>query len=104
MVFGAAGFDWDGANRAKCQKHGVTIAAIEAMFQKPIAVFPNPRHSRTEERFIAIGKDEDSHAVLAVFTMRTRDLRTLIRLISARYMHKKEVEHYEKEAAKIKDR
>jgi len=104
MVFGTAGFDWDGANRAKCQQHGVPIAAIEAMFHRQIAVFPNPRHSRTEERFIAIGKDDNGRAILTVFTMRTRDRRTLIRPISARYMHKKEVEYYETEAAKIKER
>jgi uncharacterized DUF497 family protein len=26
------GFDWDSGNRAKCQKHGVSIAEIESLF------------------------------------------------------------------------
>ena len=34
-----------------------------------------------------------------VFTLRKRGVETLIRPISARYMHKKEVQHYEKETA-----
>jgi ribonuclease toxin BrnT of type II toxin-antitoxin system len=50
-----AGFDWDEANRGKCQKHGVSVDEIEAAFQKPIAVVPDPRHSQREERFKAIG-------------------------------------------------
>ncbi len=50
-----AGFDWDGGNRDKCQQHGVTIAAIEAAFARPIAVVPDPAHSRAEERFKAVG-------------------------------------------------
>ena len=51
-----AGLEWDEANRAKCQKHGVSLASIEAMFRGPIAVFPDPFHSRQEERFKAIGQ------------------------------------------------
>jgi uncharacterized DUF497 family protein len=37
-----AGIEWDHANRDKCRKHGVPIAAIEAAFHRPIAVFPDP--------------------------------------------------------------
>jgi hypothetical protein len=28
-----AGFDWDDANRSKCQTHGVPIAEIEGVFK-----------------------------------------------------------------------
>lgn len=28
-----AGFDWDLGNRAKCAKHGVTVAEIEGLFR-----------------------------------------------------------------------
>jgi len=35
-----AGFDWDEGNRSKCQKHGVSPAAIEDIFRRPIAVLP----------------------------------------------------------------
>ena len=30
--FRVSGFDWDEGNRAKCQKHGLTVAHIEALF------------------------------------------------------------------------
>jgi hypothetical protein len=55
MAVAVSGFDWDSGNRAKCRKHGVSIADIEATFARPIAVFPDPAHSRVEERFKAIG-------------------------------------------------
>jgi uncharacterized DUF497 family protein len=92
-----AGFDWDHGNRAKCRKHGVSIAEIEALFARPIAVFPAPAHSRREERFKVIGSTEEGRYVFLVFTFRQRGTETFIRPISARYMHKKEVAHYEKE-------
>jgi len=99
MDIEVAGFDWDYGNRGKCRKHGVSIADIEALFRKPIAVFPDPAHSREEERFKAIGTTGRGRYVFLVFTLRKRGSETLIRPISARYMHRKEVEHYEKETA-----
>jgi uncharacterized protein len=94
-----AEFDWDEGNRSKCRKHGVSLAAIEAIFRRPISVFPDPPHSNTEERFMAIGKSKEGRGIFVVFTLRTQRGKRLIRPISARYMHKKEVDHYEKEAA-----
>jgi predicted DNA binding CopG/RHH family protein len=35
MAVPVAGFEWDDGNRRKCQVHGVSIAEIEAMFQRP---------------------------------------------------------------------
>jgi uncharacterized DUF497 family protein len=99
-----AGFEWDQANRDKCQKHGVSVEAIEAAFQKPIAVVPDPNHSAAEERFKAIGVTDEGRYVLIVFALRSRDGQTFIRPISARYMHRKEVRYYEETAAKTRDR
>jgi uncharacterized DUF497 family protein len=104
MPLAVAAFDWDAGNRDKCQKHGVSIAAIESLFHKPIAVFPDPAHSNCEERFKAIGRTEDGRSVLIVCTLRMRDGETLIRPISARYMRRKESEYYEKEAARTAQR
>ncbi|MFL9501466.1 BrnT family toxin [Rhodopseudomonas palustris] len=95
-----AGFDWELGNRAKCAKHGVTVAEIEGLFRGPISVFPDPAHSLSEERFKAIGRTETGRMVFVVFTLRTRSDRTLIRPISARYMHRKEIAAYEEEASK----
>lgn len=80
------------------------MAAIESLFQRPIAVLPDPVHSRGETRFKAIGKTDEGRHVLIVFTLRRRVGEIFIRPISARYMHAKEVKHYEKEAAKIEKR
>ena len=99
-----AGFDWDRANRDKCQAHGVSIAAIESAFRRPVAVVPDPRHSTAEERFKAIGVTDEGRHVLIVFTLRSRGRQAVIRPISARYMHRKEVRYYEETAAKTDDR
>lgn len=100
----AFGFDWDAANRAKCQKHGVPVSTIEAVFHGEVAAFPDPFHSQTEERFHAIGKTASGRGVFVVFTLRRREGKTLIRPISARYMHHKEIVYYEKETAKTEKR
>lgn len=90
-----AGFDWDDGNRAKCQKHGVTLAKIEAVFRYPHRLAPDLAHSTTETRFLAIGSGAGSRPVFVAFTLRRADCETLIRAISARYMHRHEIEFYE---------
>lgn len=99
-----AGFDWDEGNRSKCRHHGVSAAAIEELFRRPIAVLPDPVHSNSEERFKAVGRTSKGRGVFVVFTFRTRRGKRLIRPISARYMHKREVDHYEKETAAFQKR
>ncbi len=91
-----SGFDWDDGNRAKCRKHGVSTEMIERLFQQGLAILPDAAHSRDEKRFKAVGKTERGRAVFVVFTLRRRGGVVLIRPISARYMHRKEVELYEK--------
>ncbi len=104
MDLEVAGFEWDKGNRDKCQKHGVALAAIEGLFRGPLAVFPDPAHSGAEERFKAIGRTEDGRGVLIVFTLRKQRDGTRIRPVSARYMHRKEVAHYEKAVAQAEQR
>jgi uncharacterized DUF497 family protein len=99
-----AGIEWDDANRDKCRKHGVSLATIESLFRRPIAVVPDPAHSRGETRFKAIGRTDEGRGVFVAFTLRVREGETFIRPISARYMHAKEIDYYEKEAAKIEKR
>jgi uncharacterized protein len=99
-----AGFDWDEGNRKKSQEHGVSLMEIEAVFHGTVHVFPDPTHSRGEERFIAIGKTPAGRNVFIAFTLRTFVNEARIRPISARYMHRREVAHYEKEIAKTENR
>jgi uncharacterized protein len=104
MDRGVGGFDWDSANREKCRQHVVSVAEIESIFAYPIAVIPDPVHSCAEERFKAIGRTAEGRHLFVVFTLRGRDGAMVIRPISARYMHRKEVEYYEETASRIQNR
>src|ERR1700730_253454 len=97
MNLQANGFDWDKGNRAKCEKHGISTSVIESLFPRPLAMLPDAAHSQRERRFRAIGRTDKRRAVFIVFTLRRKGDELLIRPISARYMHKKEIEAYEKE-------
>jgi uncharacterized DUF497 family protein len=99
-----ASFDWDNANRAKCQKHGVSIDEIEALFRGTPKIAPDRKHSEREGRFLAVGRNSMGRPIFVVFTLREEGGRTHIRPISARYMHRKEVERYEKESTGFQDR
>ena len=98
------GFEWDAGNREKCHKHGLSVEEIESLFAGALTVFPDTDHSLDEERIKAIGRTTEGRHVFIVFTIRTRGGRRLIRPISARHMHKREIAHYEKEAAKTEKR
>ena len=97
------GFDWDDGNRTKCQKHGVSIAEIEALFMDAPRIAPDPKHSDDEDRMIAVGRTDAGRPVFVAFTIRTKN-RRLIRPVTARYMHAKEIAAYEKESAKTQNR
>ncbi len=90
------GFDWDEGNSQKCRKHGISTAQIETLFSRPVMMLPDTAHSGTEKRFWAIGKAGHRH-IFVVFTVRMKGGKRLIRPISARYMHKKEIARYEEE-------
>ena len=91
------GFDWDRGNKAKCQKHGLSIALIEGLFVRPLAIIPSTADSQGERRFCAVGRTGNGRRVFLVFTLRHKGDKQLIRPISARYMHGREIESYEKE-------
>jgi uncharacterized DUF497 family protein len=94
-----AGFDWDEGNLEKCQKHGVSVAEIEALLSSDPGVAPDPGHSEQEDRFIAVGRNVAVRPLFVAFTFRIKDDQRLIRPVSARYMHKKEIAGYETEGA-----
>ena len=88
-----AGFDWDKGNWPKCGKHGVSRAEIEEVFAGTPAVETDPFPE--EVRMRAIGKSATGRYVFVVFLLREIDGQTKLRPISARYMHQKEIAHYE---------
>jgi uncharacterized DUF497 family protein len=97
MIETISGFDWHDGDLEKCQEHGVSIEEIEGLFRRPHAIRVDLEHSLGEERLRAIGRSNKGRHVFLVFTIRERNGELLIRPISARYMHRKEVEYYEKE-------
>lgn len=88
------GFDWDDGNSRKNEKHGVTQAqAEEVFFNQPLLMLEDLRHREQEARFQALGKTLDGRLLHVTFTLRVGG--TLIRVISARDMHRKERSVYE---------
>jgi len=94
-----AGFDWDRGNLAKCAKHGVPHWEIEGLLRAGPAVAPDMAHSSHKQRFVAVGRNAGGRPLFVAFTVRERGGLRLIRPISARYMHKKEIEAYEKKGS-----
>lgn len=92
MLTKVAGFDWDEANLAKCQKHGVSIDEIEQIFINDPYWRWDTGHSHDEERFIAIGRPDNGRYAFVSFTFRFKVKSILIRPISARFMHKREID------------
>ena len=86
-------FEWDAGNWPKCGKHGVSRDEIEQVFLGKPAVMPDPHPD--EPRMRAIGKTQAGRYVFLVFMLRKSLGKTMLRPISARYMHQKEIDHYE---------
>lgn len=87
-------FEWDKWNLDKIYfKHGVTPKETEEVFiDDGSIVLPDIEHSQKEDRFIIVGKSLSKSDLFIIFTLRG----SKTRVISARRMHKKEVEQYAK--------
>ena len=90
-------FDWDeGNSRKSVDKHGVSRVEAEQVFvNEPLLVLADERHGRQEVRFHALGHTDAGRLLHVTFTLRHND--TVIRVISARPMHRKERLCYEEE-------
>jgi uncharacterized protein len=91
-----SGFDWDDGNVEKCQKHGVSVEDIESIFANAPLIGPDAAHSVTEPRMRAFGRGDSGRPIFVVFTLRLKDGEIYFRPISARYMHAKEVQRYDR--------
>jgi len=90
-----SGFDWDAGNARKSEdKHGVSMAEAEQVFfNAPLLMLQDLVHSQKELRIHALGKTDEGRELHISFTLRKAG--TLIRVISARDMHRKERAIYE---------
>ena len=89
------GFDWDAGNERKSlEKHAVSrFEAEQVFFNHPLLILVDKNHSQIEDRYHALGRTNNTRLLHIAFTLRTAD--TLIRVISARDMHRKERNIYE---------
>ena len=87
------GFQWDTGNADKnWELHRVSQAECEQVFfNRPIRVAPDQRHSNEGPRPAALGRTNDDRFLTVVFTVRG----TLVRVISARDMSRREWRMYE---------
>ena len=92
------GFEWDeGNNRKSVEKHDVSQAEAEQVFFNDLLlIFEDVGHSSREARLHALGRTEAGRLLHISFTLRSGG--KLIRVISARPMHRKERLRYEQEA------
>lgn len=87
-------FEWD-ANKAgsNLAKHGVSFEEAATVFGDPRSItIPDPAHSRTETRFIILGRSHRERLLVVIHTERGDS----IRVISARRASRHERKDYEK--------
>jgi len=86
------GFQWDEGNFLKnWERHEVRPGECEQVFfNRPLLVVPDDAHSNKEPRFYVLGQTDAARLLFLVFMIRG----SLIRVISARDMSRKEREVY----------
>lgn len=90
------GFNWDeGNSRKNSEKHSVSQSESEQIFfNEPLLILEDSKHSQDEARYHALGETDDGRRQHITFTLRADG--TLLRVISARDMHRKERAIYAK--------
>ncbi|MGC2079497.1 MAG: BrnT family toxin [Xanthobacteraceae bacterium] len=91
------GFEWDqGNSRKSIEKHDVSQAEAEQVFfNEPLLIVEDVSHSSYEIRLHGLGQTDAGRLLQISFTLRGNG--KLIRVISARTMHRKERLRYEQE-------
>ena len=83
------GFDWDAGNARKNDMHSVSAAEAEQVFfNAPLLLLEDAGRSQQERRLHALGRTDSERGLHISFTL--RQLNILIRVISARDLHRKE--------------
>ena len=89
-----SGFDWDAGNARKNDKYGVPAAEAEQVFfNSPLLLLEDAGHSQQERRLHALGKTDNGRGLHITFILRQSG--ALIRVISARDLHRKERDIYD---------
>jgi uncharacterized DUF497 family protein len=88
-----AGFQWDegNADKNRITHHVENWECEQVFFNAPLLILGDLKHSATEKRWAGFGHTDDGRLLVVVFTKRG----SLIRIISARDMNRKERKFYE---------
>ena len=95
------GFDWDKGNVSKnLVSHKVFhFEAEQIFFNQPLFITEDEKHSQDEKRSYCLGKSDNNRLLYVSFTLR----KSLIRIISARDMSRKERKKYNENKKKDSD-
>ena len=91
-------FEWDPQKaRSNVRKHKINFERAATIFRDPnLLSIPDKEHSKSEERWITIGIDENGVVLVISHIFRKSSVRVAtIRLISARKATKPEVKQHE---------
>ena len=85
-------FEWDPRKaEANAAKHGVSFDEAVTVFLDPNALDgPDLQHSKTELRFLRLGRAADGRLLIVAYTLRRSGDAETIRLISARRASRRE--------------
>jgi uncharacterized DUF497 family protein len=88
-------FEWNPEKaKANFRKHRVSFAEAATVFGDPLSItIYDPDHSKSEDRYLTVGKTERGRAVVVAHTDRSH--RT--RIVSARELTRAERKDYEEE-------
>jgi uncharacterized protein len=93
---GCTGFDWDDGNLDKnWESHRVPFWEAEEIFFNEPLIMADREHLEQEVRYLVLGQTDSGRLLFISFTVR----RSLIRVISARDMTRREVRTYEQSKA-----
>jgi len=97
LLDACTGFEWNNGNVEKnWERHRVAFwEAEEVFFNEPLVIRTDREHAASEPRYLALGRTESGRLLFLSFTVR----RSLIRIISARDMTRKEARIYERTKA-----
>lgn len=83
-------------NKSNQKKHRLSFEKAQQVFDDPLQVSIQDRHSNGEERWQTIGIIDGLAIVLVAHTLQDNEGNEIIRIISARKATKRECQHYEK--------
>ncbi len=83
-------------NKSNQKKHGLSFEKAQQVFDDPLQINIQDRHSNGEERWQTIGIIDGLAIALVAHTLQDNEGNEIIRIISARKATKRERQYYEK--------